>query len=225
MPTKIALNKQQLLNMVELQDHFNHIVHPDWRSQNFDFFRAIMVEAVEALDHYGWKWWKPQPPNMPQVQLELVDIWHFLLSLHLQNSGGNYLATVDSLEGLRWENSLLMERDIRFNLERVVLTSCLNDCGHSMTETLGTLIEQTGLGWDGLYTQYMAKNILNKFRQAHGYKEGTYEKMWRGKEDNEVMLCVMQDDPNATPSQLYDRLKSMYDFCQVEKEKPYEQSR
>jgi len=30
----------------------------------------------------------------------------------------------------------------------------------------------------------VCKNVLNTFRQNHGYKEGRYNKMWAGKEDN-----------------------------------------
>ena len=54
--------------------------HPDWRGQGYPWYRAIWVECAELLDHYGWKWWKHQTPDLEQVQLELVDIWHFGLS-------------------------------------------------------------------------------------------------------------------------------------------------
>merc|ERR1711965_1056008 len=39
--------------------------------------------CAELLDHYGWKWWKKQTPDVDQIALELVDIWHFGLSLLL----------------------------------------------------------------------------------------------------------------------------------------------
>jgi hypothetical protein len=34
----------------------------------------------------------------------------------------------------------------------------------------------------------MAKNILNRFRQDHGYKVQTYMKMWDGQEDNVYLM-------------------------------------
>ena len=55
-------------------------MHPDWRSQGYEYYRAIWVECAELLDHFGWKWWKQQPTDVDQVQLEIVDIWHFGLS-------------------------------------------------------------------------------------------------------------------------------------------------
>ena len=75
--------KQQLATMLELQGDMNTKVHAEWRDQNFEWYRAIWVECAELLDHYGWKWWKKQTPDVDQITLELVDIWHFGLSLLL----------------------------------------------------------------------------------------------------------------------------------------------
>jgi hypothetical protein len=38
---------------------------------------------------------------------------------------------------------------------------------------------------DELFEKYIGKNVLNRFRQAHGYKTGHYQKVWQGREDNE----------------------------------------
>ena len=38
---------------------------------------------------------------------------------------------------------------------------------------------------DELFEKYIGKNVLNRFRQAHGYKVGHYQKVWQGREDNE----------------------------------------
>lgn len=41
----------------------------------------------------------------------------------------------------------------------------------------------------------MGKNVLNRFRQANGYrtaiKEGTYRKLWGGREDNEHLFPAL----------------------------------
>ena len=75
--------KQQLATMLELQNNMNTKVHANWREQQFEWYRAIWIECAELLDHYGWKWWKKQTPDVDQIALELVDIWHFGLSLLL----------------------------------------------------------------------------------------------------------------------------------------------
>ena len=78
--------KQQLTTMLQLQGEMNTKVHSEWQEQEFEWYRAIWVECAELLDHYGWKWWKKQTPDVDQIALELVDIWHFGLSLLLLKS-------------------------------------------------------------------------------------------------------------------------------------------
>ena len=52
------------------------------------------------------------------------------------------------------------------------------------------------MDWTELYCQYVGKNVLNFFRQDHGYKEGNYQKIWQGREDNEYLVEIMAElDP------------------------------
>jgi hypothetical protein len=63
--------------MLELQDSMNRKINPDCLSAGYPFARAILVEAVEALDHYGWKWWKSHSPvvfDAQQYDLAALDI-------------------------------------------------------------------------------------------------------------------------------------------------------
>ncbi|HIP41058.1 MAG TPA: dUTPase, partial [Campylobacterales bacterium] len=69
---------------------------------------------------------------------------------------------------------------------------------------------QLNLKLPELYKLYIGKNILNKFRQEHGYKEGTYIKEWNGKEDNVVMQSILNEQNDITPHELYDALKKAY---------------
>ena len=62
--------KNQLVVMLEMQDAMNARVNPDWRNAGNAWYRAIWTECAEMLDHYGWKWWKHQQPDLEQVQLE-----------------------------------------------------------------------------------------------------------------------------------------------------------
>ena len=72
--------QQALDTMLRMQDAMNARVHPDWRTQDFSWYRAVWVECAELIDHAGYKWWKAQSADMPQVRMEVVDIWHFGLS-------------------------------------------------------------------------------------------------------------------------------------------------
>ena len=66
--------------MLTMQYSMNTRVHEDWVSQDFEWYRAIWIECGELVEHQGYKWWKKQVADLPQVQLEAVDIWHFGLS-------------------------------------------------------------------------------------------------------------------------------------------------
>ncbi len=66
------------------------------------------------------------------------------------------------------------------------------------------------LEFEQLYQIYMAKNVLNTFRQDNGYKEGTYIKDWNGKEDNVVMFEVIEQMQSFSGDELYMNLEKLY---------------
>jgi ABC-type hemin transport system ATPase subunit len=69
------------------------------------------------------------------------------------------------------------------------------------------------MSWNDAYTQYVSKNVLNIFRQRHGYKEGTYIKIWNGEEDNVVLARLLsQLDPAREDfaDQLHRELEQAY---------------
>ena len=49
-----------------------------------------------------------------------------------------------------------------------------------------------GLDGEGLFREYVSKNVLNHFRQDNGYKTGTYQKTWGGQEDNVHLVALME---------------------------------
>src|SRR5664279_3722865 len=85
----MTISEIQLSTMLELQDGMNSKVNPAWVAANNNWYRAIQVEGVEAIEHHGWKWWKKQECDLPQLRMELVDIWHFILSASIQTKFGN----------------------------------------------------------------------------------------------------------------------------------------
>jgi hypothetical protein len=67
-------------------------------------------------------------------------------------------------------------------------------------------MEDCQLTWAQLYEQYIGKNVLNFFRQDNGYKEGTYQKEWDGREDNEYLVKIM-NDLNANDPEYQEKLR------------------
>lgn len=187
--------KQQLLNMLELQDKMNSKVHPQWRDQSFQWYRAVWTECAELMDHHGWKWWKKQVPDIPQIQLEVVDIWHFGMSMLIQENAD--LDAVASQLEAQWRNA----DSTQSFLEAVeLLAADTLDTKTFSIPLFCQLMTLAELDLTSLYQRYIGKNVLNFFRQDHGYKEGSYIKIWHGKEDNEHlaeilgMLDVTADD-------------------------------
>jgi len=170
--------------MLHLQDKMNCKVHPNWVEQNYEWYRAIWVECAELMDHVGYKWWKHQETDIEQVRLEVIDIWHFGLS-----------AMFDSTKDFEMMASLIneaiathvpMDLDIRRATEALAQHS-LETGGFSVT-LFWNLLSAVGLDFDQLYRSYVGKNVLNFFRQDHGYKDGSYRKQWAGREDNEHLV-------------------------------------
>ncbi len=172
--------------MLEMQDAMNSRVNPGWRQAGNAWYRAIWTECAEMLDHYGWKWWKHQQPDLEQVQLELVDIMHFAMSDYMLQGADN--AEVAA----RIENELADPRrcaDIRAAIEIMAQTTIAQQSMHfSDFANIMALIE---MDFDRLYRMYVGKNVLNFFRQDHGYKEGSYIKIWEDREDNEHLVEVL----------------------------------
>lgn len=203
------LSLEKIRVQAELQDRLNCIVHPTWRSAGFPWHRAIMVEAAEALEHYGWKWWKKQEPDLVQTKLELVDIWHFILSQYLQDYGSVDDASQRLFSHLQSMSlQYFRTQPIPTNLEMLAVNATTHTL--SLPTRFTALAEQLNLSGDELHEMYIAKNVLNLFRQDHGYQEGTYRKVWNGKEDNEVLAWVMSSRPGLSPDELLVQLDHLY---------------
>ena len=179
--------KQKIITMLELQDSMNTKVNADWRTAGNEWYRAIWMEASEMLEHYGWKWWKKQEPDVMQVKLEVVDIVHFALSIRLEQS--KPLDETAASIASEFENSMQAE-DIKKSIECLALLT-LTDQGAHFTFIAG-IMKQLDMSFDELYEIYVGKNVLNMFRQDNGYKEGTYKKIWNGREDNEYLADILK---------------------------------
>jgi len=200
--------KTQLLVMLEMQDAMNARVNPDWRQAGNAWYRAIWTECAEMLDHYGWKWWKHQQPDLEQVQLELVDILHFAMSDYLLQDSDNVAVAA------RIEAELSDPRqcdDIRRAIETMAQSTIAQQSMHfSDFANIMALIE---MDFEQLYRTYVGKNVLNFFRQDHGYKDGSYIKTWHGREDNEHLaeLLIALDSNSADfRDAVYQGLKARY---------------
>jgi hypothetical protein len=200
--------------MMFLQNQLNQLITPEWYKLDQDFPLAICSEANEFCDQIGWAWWKKQEPNWPQAKLELVDIWHFGIALAIRE----VLRQDESLASYSdigyWEKHLAVS-GLASKIGNMLPTNIEHLPGHNnhaklisaMKKIMNHASEPDGAidfasvktvmilcGWDmnEIYKTFVGKNCLNIFRQTHGYKNGSYKKMWGpGKEDNVALASIM----------------------------------
>lgn len=216
------MDKTKLTVMANMQNDLNMVINPNWHEAGYPWPRAIMVEAVEALEHYGWKWWKAQPPQTPevvaQIQLELVDIWHFAMS-HIIGinivQGGDVGSAIDEM--FQYFSDLEANPDHLGDVSQLgvhdLFDMLIGSAGIQRQvngAAFSMLMRHFDLSWDKMYDMYIGKNVLNQFRQANGYKEGTYMKIWNGQEDNVYLAALMERHPDATPTMLNNMLVEYY---------------
>lgn len=197
---------------LDLQNQLNSKINPDWENirTTEDFYRAIWLECAESMDSLPWKWWKKMDLDIENLEIEVADIFHFILSLSLLKKDNQLLyfkkglsLEFDNLEGIEGDyiNHYLADiysKDkmdtLMFIIERVAEKSLRKDY-NGVLFFFGLLVREV-FSFDKLYLLYFGKNILNHIRQEMGYKSGKYRKVINGLEDNRYLLGVIKDMKN-----------------------------
>lgn len=222
----------KILQMLQLQAQLNDATNGEkWvngitkNAKIINWKRCIYMESAEMIDSFSWKHWKSihQAPDWDNMQIEVVDVWHFIMSLAIENYAQNMRGGVDDLaidisklsnfETLGKNNSIFANQDeVIAKVENIMLLSLLKEGFNieKLVEEFFDLVKMSGLDLETLYRLYVGKNILNQFRQDNGYKEGTYIKVWNGSEDNVIMKKVWEENGAIKPEVLYKELTKRY---------------
>jgi len=221
----------KILQMLQLQQQLNDSTNGEnWeqgKTKNgkiIDWKRCIYLECAELIESYPWKHWKniDAKADYQNIKIETVDIWHFIMSQALQEFKVQKLGSLEdlSLQINALENMQAFDspsqKSTKNYYEQIEVTEKLMKtlfCSESITELLLAFIDvaiEAELNLASLYRLYVGKNILNKFRQDNGYKEGSYIKIWNGKEDNVCMQSILEDSSEITPDALYQALSEAY---------------
>ena len=208
--------------MFRLQDMFNENTNgPQWKTgvtlegRTINWDRCIYMEAAEAIDSLNYKHWKSlnQPEDIENVKIELVDIWHFIMSreiaLYGEDPNWGRIAS-------KWAFSEYEE----FNKGKITTTKLIDaldsilvraaNGSDAIVEFFAAVEAIEDFTMDDVYILYIGKNCLNQFRQDNGYKEGTYVKIWNHEEDNVHMQRIMNNKPDTTYDELYVALNEIY---------------
>ncbi|MBR8461780.1 dUTP diphosphatase [Campylobacter sp. faydin G-24] len=228
------MNENEIvLQMLKLQQSLNDETNGlGWengytnKNKLISWKRCIYMECAELIDSFAWKHWKSinAATDEQNLRVEVVDIWHFVMSFMLQiykQKGlgdakilaDNICAASGFAEFCKEPYNVASESiyEIMNDIEKLI-----HECSgfeyniHDILKIYFSVALKCGVNLHSLYECYVAKNVLNRFRQNNGYKEGTYKKLWGGREDNVVMSEILASGIKSIDA-IYAELKSAYD--------------
>jgi len=221
----------RIKEMLELQQKLNDSTNGlGWESgvtksgKLINWKRCTYLECAELIESYPWKHWKniDAVADYDNIKIEVVDIWHFIMSQALQEYKINNLGDIDilsnNIESIKnysnfIDNNSATQKDYYSDIEVVEdLIAKLFDNSdiNLLIESFFNIAMQSGLNLNTLYNLYIGKNILNRFRQDNGYKDGSYIKIWNDREDNMVMKEILDSEDTITAVILYEKLEKEY---------------
>lgn len=179
--------------MLEMQNELNtKTAGAQWLERGLPWRRAIYMEAAEAIDSLPWKWWKSAEVDLDNLALELIDVWHFVLSWLIQEEGVSPKNLVRGAARLVYEDERSMsvlqgfvggggdlEQFKQVGIEK--LESIIHACSNDAVKQAGNTNLVTHVAMHALALMmvlfptknmpaiYIAKNWLNEHRQQEGY--------------------------------------------------------
>ncbi|BDY13315.1 dUTP diphosphatase [Hydrogenimonas cancrithermarum] len=229
----------KLVEMFRLQQRLNDDTNgPKWREgvtkqgKVINWKRCIVMETAELVDSFSWKHWKNIAGgiDLENIKIEMVDIWHFVMSyilrFHTPEEAAKLAFSTMKVSQIKLPKAWSEADNARLeallepfeNLMAMALVKTDDEVyQEELLEQFWECVDAVGMSFDELYRLYIGKNALNQFRQRHGYKEGTYVKVWNGKEDNVVMQEILAANPDITYDALLAALEKAYEKVRSEK--------
>lgn len=211
------MKKSTIIKMISEQHKMNskasgHLwpIYLHKTNKTINWKRAIHLETAELIESFPWKHWKnvDAPIDILNVNIEISDIWHFLLSLIISDSiidtgKVNENTTEDEMNSLIEKKSKKIAKKIKSYIKETKRESDFEDYNdENMDELLypyeilalvsnpaneDSVTEDIALTFFDIVQNvlnidiekiYFGKMILNNFRNDNGYEAGTYIKNW-----------------------------------------------
>ena len=164
-------DRQKLIQNTVMDTHYNIM------------FLALVEELGEYVASLGYPDWKVVARNELNMQVELADICIFAMNCEFYDSGRIKIS------------------DVEYNIS---YTGFSPDVAF-VDEILRMIVEKEFCNIPSFIISNRpnvmyaieAKQVLNVIRQAFGYKEGKYNKIWGDYEDNMYMMSLINSgDPD-----------------------------
>lgn len=132
----------------------------------FDLERSklALIDELGETNHENkanWCWWKftQEPVNKSKLLEELVDCWHFAMSIY------NHTRTYMDIK--RNIKSYEVEKYQRYELSKLIAWVILKT--ENILAIMIAITNKLGFTIDEIYTAYVAKNRVNYERLKNGY--------------------------------------------------------
>lgn len=214
--------KKMFKDMFGLQMKLNNDLNgEDWikgktnLGKKINWPRCVYMEAAEMIGILPWQHWTNvnTEADYEKAKMKIVDIWHFFMSKMIQDHGIEAAQAKAFTDYDRFMTKIIKDQSYR----RLSLIEATEEL--MMNALIGVLntvnffkiiykIETFSI--EEVYTLYLGKNCLNQFRQENGYKIGTYKKNWGDKEDNDILIEILNANEGISYKELYAKLSQQY---------------
>lgn len=156
--------EEKILEMLKMQDALNKAIMREHKLMALPFWklRMALLDELGELTHElkgNWCWWKKTQKGVDPTKVleELVDVWHFAMTIHIYFNG-------IEINKLKMECYLDLEIiDLPKVIEGVILCDC------DILYKLNNLTKYLNFTMDDIYNAYIAKNKVNYERLNSGY--------------------------------------------------------
>lgn len=230
-------------DLVQAQYELNDkLAGSDWLTNSFvDYKFAVADEVMELNRSMGWKpWWVKgeRTVDNSNAQLEVIDILHFHISGMIKDmynepmyegedkeflisNVARIIENLPTIEQLETED-LLKDFPNDDTLPLHYLAEVIDGGFVVATQMFLVLANYVGLSKEELFSFYLAKHTLNRFRNDHNYKGDkecmpAYQKIWSdGNEDNYYVMKyvrgLIKDGIKVSADSLYSSIEKQYAF-------------
>lgn len=225
----------KLKHMFDMQNSLNKkAAGEDWingfskEGRKITWLRYCRGELGEAMESTPYPHWRHlnDPSDIDNMKTELIDAWHFLMSAIIEYHA-NVMSEIDfdgimgMVEKYIIEYSIIEKYDMETFLEALEKFTYISLKAKYEPESLEfslisaikhffEMCQIVEMNFNELHMRYMLKNMLNFFRQEHGYREGTYMKVIDGIEDNKRLVDIYKKNRDKTPEEIVDIYGSFY---------------
>ena len=194
--------KERLIEHFYIQDSLNKfLVGENWREEipSYKILSAILSEIGELVDSTGFKWWTKQDVDENNIKIEIVDIWHFLLTWFLKHNKDEKWIIEGIVDNMieTHEDTLIYNAYLGVNKYEVLIDDLISfiywlkkEDKNYMFEafnSFSTIIADMDIFLDEFDEIYRKKVEINKERKKRGYDKDSSKKYIEGKEDNELL--------------------------------------